>query len=366
MSVQKRGGSYNVRVWRNGRHEWIGSFSTRTHGSASDALLAAREAEIKAKKSTAGTRRETVESFAGRWIESYNKTTKRGKPRWGLKTQEGLRTALKPFVASFGPRRLHELTTPEVRSWAASQPLSYVQRMRNMFNDAMRDGLIDRNPFAALRLEHSRGRRDFAVLTEPQIAELCRVAEEVWPEFGTTFSAMIATAAYTGIRPGEMFALQPCDVNIEACELHVRRSYNSVEIKLPKNGQTRRIVLPPPAGERIARMPRKLTAEWLFETPRGGIFRKSKLDFYFRPVRVTFGRADFPFYGLRHTAATLLLERGMTPELVAFQLGHTDGGKLIRTLYGHPDEDRMRRQLKDAFRNPPALSATRERKAAEG
>ena len=40
----------------------------------------------------------------------------------------------------------------------------------------------------------------------------------------------------------------------------------------------------------------------------------------------------------RHRAAWWMhVELGMPERLVAVQLGHTDGGKLVRELYGHSD-----------------------------
>jgi hypothetical protein len=55
------------------------------------------------------------------------------------------------------------------------------------------------------------------------------------------------------------------------------------------------------------------------------------------------GRPGLDFYELRHCAATMLLERGMTPWDVAVQLGHQDGGRLVTSLYGHPSEAAARR-----------------------
>jgi integrase len=51
------------------------------------------------------------------------------------------------------------------------------------------------------------------------------------------------------------------------------------------------------------------------------------------------GRYEFvDFYELRHRAAWWMhVELGMPERLVAVQLGHTDGGKLVRELYGHGD-----------------------------
>jgi integrase len=70
------------------------------------------------------------------------------------------------------------------------------------------------------------------------------------------------------------------------------------------------------------------------------------LSGYWTPLAALFGkRADqhgryelVDFYELRHRAAWWMhVELGMPERLVAVQLGHTDGGKLVRELYGHGD-----------------------------
>lgn len=58
---------------------------------------------------------------------------------------------------------------------------------------------------------------------------------------------------------------------------------------------------------------------------------------------------DLDLHELRHACATLLLERGLAPADVAVQLRQRDGGRLVMTLYGHPDEDRARDRLDLAF-----------------
>jgi hypothetical protein len=47
-------------------------------------------------------------------------------------------------------------------------------------------------------------------------------------------------------------------------------------------------------------------------------------------------------YHLRHACASLLLDRGISVWDVSLQLGHSDGGRLVRTLYGHPSEQASR------------------------
>ena len=39
----------------------------------------------------------------------------------------------------------------------------------------------------------------------------------------------------------------------------------------------------------------------------------------------------------------------LQPYIIAEQLGHKDGGKLVVQLYGHPDQTKARRKIREAF-----------------
>jgi integrase len=100
----------------------------------------------------------------------------------------------------------------------------------------------------------------------------------------------------------------------------------------------------------IADVPPRLDSPYLFHTSRGEQLSKGTLSYYFRVVRQRWGKREkFALYELRHACATLLMERGLPPHVVANQLGHTDGGALVQRLYGHPSERGMRDQVWLAF-----------------
>jgi len=65
------------------------------------------------------------------------------------------------------------------------------------------------------------------------------------------------------------------------------------------------------------------------------------------------------YYELRHACATILLELEppMRESDVAVQLGHTDGGRLVQELYGHPDEASARRRLLAAWDDPKPVES---------
>ena len=75
-----------------------------------------------------------------------------------------------------------------------------------MFTDAIDDGVHPGpNPFANLRLEQPRGRKDLVALTEPEVHQLADLALDACGAFGLQFRAMILFAAYVGLRPGRAF-----------------------------------------------------------------------------------------------------------------------------------------------------------------
>ena len=67
-------------------------------------------------------------------------------------------------------------------------------------------------------------------------------------------------------------------------------------------------------------------------------------------VKTAAGREGMDFYELRHYCATRLLERGVSDADVAVALGHTDGGELVRRVYGHPAERHSLDRVRDAMR----------------
>lgn len=109
------------------------------------------------------------------------------------------------------------------------------------------------------------------------------------------------------------------------------------------------MILPPPACEALGDVPTWVDVPWLFATPRGKRFSKGTHLYYWRPVRAAFGRPTMDFYELRHFCATHLLELGVSHSDVAVQLGHTDGGALVMSTYGHPSEAGARERLKRAY-----------------
>lgn len=325
-----------VKVWADGRWRWVGTYTTRREARAAEQAVRPQEGW--------GI---TAEAFCDRWLADY--------ARSAPSTRYSYEKALNGFRAEFGKRRLGSLTSPEARAWATRAPYFQYRVVRTMYADALRDGLVGSNPFAGLRIPTPKGRKGIAVLSEPEVVKLADKALEVHgPDFGPTVRTLILVAGFCGLRPGELGGLEWDDVDRRCSQIRVARSLDAQgNLRPPKNGQPRTVIVPPPAREALAALDRYADQDAVFLTPRLRRFGKGAIHHYFRDVRAAFGRPRLQFYELRHACATLLLERGLSPEDVAVQLGHQDGGQLVRTLYGHPDQDRARARIAAAFDHEP-------------
>jgi integrase len=306
-----------------GRKRHLGTFDTRGE---------ARDAEDDWRRRAKSSSREACDKFAERWTTDYP------RPRASTNTHNAER--VQAFGRDFKGIRLGDVDKPTARKWAIKHP-SNVPAVRAMFGDAERDGLIAANPFANLRLPGSKGRKNIVALTEGELVELaalCRDPRMELGDFGPLLEAMTLFAGFVGLRPGELYALKASKVGKGLARIDTPT----------KTDQPRTVVVPRPAQDAIHGLPLNASG-LLFESPRGKPWTTGSHSYYWRKLRLIANRPNLAFYELRHCAATLLLERGVSPWDVAVQLGHTDGGWLVQNLYGHPSEDAARARVAAAY-----------------
>ncbi|MBA2504663.1 MAG: nucleotidyltransferase domain-containing protein [Thermoleophilaceae bacterium] len=275
-----------------------------------------------------------------------------GKAR-SARTRAHNQERLGRFLAEFAERRVESVTAVEAERWAASN--SRYDAERAMFADARADGLVAVNPFSGLSVERRDARRHPPLrLTEAELTELIETAVEVHPRHGQVVAAMIGLAAWTGLRPGELYALHHSDVDMEPGALAVSRAR-------PKDGGERELVPPrrrsvrllPGARSAIARLPEGGGPDGLLlYTARGQPMGARHRDYYWNPVRDQFWeeltparrrtvRHDFDLYDLRHFFGFWLSEQvGLSPAEIAPEMGLGDHGRLAAETYGAAPQHR--------------------------
>jgi integrase len=202
-----------------------------------------------------------------------------------------------------------------------------------LFNAAMEDELVDRNPFRGLG-RRGKGRADMAPPTEEELEQL-RDACSALADYAPTMRALITFAAYTGMRPGEIFALEWGDIDFKRMRIRVSRRVYRGQIDLPKSNKPRLIALTPLARDALLTLPR--SGDLVFTSKRGGRLSQPTLSGYWGKVLAAAG-LDFDFYlATKHYCAHYLWVKLRLPDrVVKEQLGHVDA-TLLRTVYGHGD-----------------------------
>lgn len=187
---------------------------------------------------------------------------------------------------------------------------------------------------------------------------------------GNRLSALIRTAWRTGLRLGEMLALQWQDVDFEAGTIMVRRNIVEVEGKrivqdAPKTEKGRRTVVMSAtvaadlkahkarqAAERLKAGAEWQDGGWVFCTQGGKMLAPRNVERLFYTVRDRAQLPEYGFHSLRHTWATLAKRAGVDIAEIADALGH-ESPAFTAKVYAHvvPEGRREAAQRFEAFTN---------------
>jgi integrase len=340
VSAFRRGSEWVAKFQLRGEQHWVPGGPWATKRQAQEAERRHRD-RIDARRHS-----ETCASFAERWLAEW--------PRPQASTRQLYAQAARRFAAEFGSTSLGEVERLSARSWALGVPRNLSKIIGTMYEDARNVGLVEANPFSNLRLPATEKTEEIQAPTMDEYRRLLDACA-VLGGHGAEFRAMIQFAAWTGVRAGELHAVQWEDVEGEY--LWVRRSRKTDgSIGKPKNGRERKIALLPPART-LDGVPRREDG-FIFHTARGEPLQKGNHHYAWRAVRAASGipqeraESDLPnvrWHDLRHFCATQLLEIGLDHFAVSVQLGHEDGGALVMSRYGHPSKDAARDRLLRAF-----------------
>jgi integrase len=332
------------------------TFATETKARRADAAAAKLLAERRGLQLT-------VAEWALTW--TTDPLYRRRKESTNIHNEERIRR----FVDEHGSLPLAAVDDQVVSQWiAGGRNLSTVPVLKAMFNDAASakaGRLVKTNPFAGLRLAKGKGRAEEDPPSEEQVAVMLEHAARVTVP---GFNAWLRVACWTGMRPGELDALQWPRVDFAANRISVLEQWNVKEraFGLPKNGKTRVILLTPQAREALLAHQNGL--RWCFENSRGDHWTPSARSHHWDRVRALMGWLDVDsrkaiYLATRHFAGWYLYNVLELPaEDVAIQLGHEDGGELVRLNYGHRDRVRTLARIERAF----AEQAAREREQGSG
>lgn len=223
--------------------------------------------------------------------------------------------------------------------------------LRAGLDGAVRDGLLARNPAAAVR-RPGVARREAKHASAVDVNKLLLCAD------GLRYRNVLVLIAATGLRRGEALALHWSDIDLDAGSLVVRGTLGRVSGQLvitePKTDRSRRSV---PIATPLVAMLRSHRADQAAERlAAGDQWQDNGLVFasefgtpvdprnILRTIQIAArkaGMSDVGVHTLRHSAAVAWLEGGVHIKAVADLLGHSSIA-ITGDIYGHTSDDTAR------------------------
>ncbi len=287
-----------------------------------------------------------VEDYLTRWLEDSVKGSVRA--RTYERYESVCRVHINPHV---GDKRLANLTEMDVQSLyrerlgsgCSPRTVQYVHlTLHKALKQAVRWRLVPRN-VAEAAVPPRVQKKEIRVLSPAQAKVFLRSVE------GHRLEAMFALAVTTGMRQGEMTGLKWEDVDLEDGTLCVLRTLSKtrdgIVFNQPKTAKGRRSV----ALTRLAigtlkkHRARQEIEKGSWKANHGLVFPnihgepRSQREPMIKALKKALEKAGLPvvrFHDLRHTAATLMLSKGVHPKIVSEMLGHGDVAFTL-TVYSH-------------------------------
>jgi integrase len=184
--------------------------------------------------------------------------------------------------------------------------------------------------------------------------------EEVWALVRSACSdqdaAVYLTAAFTGLRRGELLALRWRDVDFAGSAIRVRASYAGGALTTPKSGKLRSVPMAPDVAQALAMRSRRnlFTAEddLVFCGESGSYLDGSALRRRYTRALRRAGLRPLRFHDLRHTFGTRMIAKADIRRVQEW-MGHADVQTTMRYLHYAPREGDAR-LVAEAFALQPA------------
>jgi len=286
-------------------------------------------------------------------------------------TLRGYRSIIDAYLnPAFGTRRLEDITTTDIERWRAGltsvaadrlararaekhsdteappaetpRPLSnssknrIVVLMHGIFARARKVYGLPVNPVSAVERHPVRSAGGIDVFSPEEVWALVRAAAS------DQDGALYLTAAFTGLRRGELLALRWRDVDFSACTVRVRASYAGGALTTPKSGKVRSVPLAPEVATALAKLSQRdwFTGEddLVFPGETGSYLDGSALRRRYVDALAKARLRSLRFHDLRHTFGTRMIAKADIRRVQEW-MGHADIQTTMRYLHYTPREE---------------------------
>jgi integrase len=290
----------------------------------------------------------TVAEYLTYWLQAV--TTEMRGSAWA-RHERDVRCHLIPL---FGATKLQDLTPMQIeialRSRLATHAPTSVKRMYAVLHRALARAvypwrLLNANPSDGVTLSRA-AHHEMTVWSEVEVKRFLTLTSS------DHHAALWRLAVLVGLRKGELLGLQWSDLDIARRTLTVRRTLtidkeNRPILGAPKTKAGKRTITLPPSCVSALQPHRRaqqavrsgLGNLWqehdlIFPTADGNLLGREFPYYHLKQLIKRHNLTPIRFHDLRHTAATLMLQQGVSPRVVQERLGHSSIAMTLG-LYSH-------------------------------
>jgi len=286
----------------------------------------------------------TLGAFLLNWLESYARVNVSAKTC--SRYEEIIKKHLIPSLGHIPIQKLHpvniqnyyaeKLKNGKIRGEGGLAPRSVLHQhrlLRAALQHAVKWMLIVRNPADAV----SPPRPDYKEMKTLNAKETVTLLQKAR---NSRVYIPVLLAVTTGMRRGEIIALQWKDVDLDKETITVRRTLERIkggyQFKHPKTRKSRRqISLTPSAAAELRAHKQKQNEDKLHlgaayndqdlvcAWPDGTLVKPDFVSREFKKILQKIGLPIVRFHDLRHSHATLMMIQGVHPKIVSERLGHS-------------------------------------------
>ncbi|MBC5736333.1 site-specific integrase [Lawsonibacter sp. NSJ-52] len=291
--------------------------------------------------------------WLGYWFEHHSKPKLRPTTEAGYESRIHLH-----IIPALGNIPLNKLTQNDLQQFYAQLKKTGRKRFTDLYGEGLSDRMV-RMCHATCRTALEKAVQEGLIRTNPAIGcklppKKARVMQVLDREELQRFLIQAKAEGYyelflldlaTGLRRGELMALQWDDLDFKTGVLNVNKQIYDVkgelQLSTPKTKTSiRKLTLPPAVVEVLKEYRETVDSRWMFPSP-------VKEDCPMTPcavrrrLQLILEHAECKhvrFHDLRHTFATLSLQNGMDVKTLSAMLGHVSAATTL-DIYTHITDD---------------------------
>lgn len=340
------------------RHKYYDPLGNRREKKKSsfESEDAALKALLKVKADLLDGKHKQVEAEnlkVSQWMDIWYETHKN---EWKITTQiqreRAIKILIKPLIGNKILNKLDKSTYKRLYINKLSEKYKpgtvylYHSLFKIAVNAAVDDEILPRNRFNKITIPNIENKFEDIndnFLSADELNTFIAFSED--HSNITNYNLMLGMA-YTGLRKGEALGLQWKNIDFEAKTLTVERTRDANGFRSPKTKNSYRTI---PVDDIVMNQLKRYKAwckeklfsygkhlkdeDFVYISIRGNPIAPNSINRNLSRLIEKGNLKKISIHGLRHTHATILLNQGVSPNIIAERLGNT--AKMIDEVYGH-------------------------------